>query len=213
MLCKRSFLSAVAALAAVASVSALPQNFDINQILAQANAAVPGLNSILNNPAFMASFSAQMASVNNILASNPNFFNTFLNGINIPTDLFDGINLPTDLGNFVMPSFTIPDFAAITVPTNFLDLVNGDDTPSTSKAAAKSTSKPAASKTGAAAPTTGAAAPTTGAAAKQTTEVVETDAPANGDAPNTKTKTSGAAGIKPAAGLLAAGLLTVVALF
>ncbi|KAJ2581653.1 hypothetical protein GGH95_001963 [Coemansia sp. RSA 1836] len=94
MLCKRAALSALAVVAAVGSVSAAPQNFDLDAILGQFTAVIPGINSLLKDPAFLASVSKQMGAFNEILAKNPGLMSDILNG-KIPTEL--NALIPTDL--------------------------------------------------------------------------------------------------------------------
>ncbi|KAJ2810055.1 hypothetical protein H4S07_002895 [Coemansia furcata] len=222
MLCKHTTLSALAVvIAAVGCASAAPQGVDVNAILAQANAAMPNIDALINNPAFLASISKQMGSLNDFLANNPNFFQTFMNGINIPafpTNILN--NIPNNgLGDFSLPPMAplptnfmadIPtdllagfSFPSIPVPTlTFLDNLgqNPQPHPSSTKSPSPKSSptKPAEANGDNTAPP----------AAKQTDESIDngSDKPAN-------SKSNAGANLKPAAGLFAAGIVAVAALF
>ncbi|KAJ2832519.1 hypothetical protein FBU31_002064 [Coemansia sp. 'formosensis'] len=245
MLCKHTTLSALAVvIAAVGCASAAPQGVDVNAILAQANAAMPNIDALINNPAFLASISKQMGSLNNFLANNPNFFQTFMNGINIPafpTNILNNIpnnglgdfslppmaplptNLLNDIPNNGLGDFSLPpmaplptnfmadiptnplagfSFPSIPVPTlTFLDNLgqNPQPHPSSTKSSPKSSpTKPAEANGDNTAPP----------AAKQTNESID-----NGSDKPAISKSNAGANLKPAAGLFAAGIVAVAALF
>ncbi|KAJ2738872.1 hypothetical protein GGI20_006204, partial [Coemansia sp. BCRC 34301] len=73
-------------------------------ILGQFTAALPGINTLINDPAFLASISKQMGAFNDMLAKNPGLMSDILNG-KIPTELINGL-IPTDLLDDLKPKPT-----------------------------------------------------------------------------------------------------------
>ncbi|KAJ2832746.1 hypothetical protein GGI24_001109 [Coemansia furcata] len=238
MLCKHTTLSALAVvIAAVGCASAAPQGVDVNAILAQANAAMPNIDALINNPAFLASISRQMGSLNNFLANNPNFFQTFLNGINIPafpTNILNNIpnnglgdfslpalptNLLNDIPNNGLGDFSLPPMAPL--PTNFMDVIPTDPLAGFSfpsipvptltfldNLGQNPQPHPSITKSSPTKPAQDNGDNTAPPAAKQTSESID-----NGSDKPAISKSNAGANLKPAAGLFAAGIVAVAALF
>ncbi|KAJ2064900.1 hypothetical protein GGI17_000707 [Coemansia sp. S146] len=192
MFCKRATLTALAAVVAtVGCASAAPQGIDIEALLAQANGAIPDLNSLINgalpnfsslinDPGFLASISKQMDAFNDFIAKNPDFFATYLNGGNIP-------GFPTDFLE--------------RLPTNFLD----DLVPKPSNT--KDSSKPSPTK-----PAGDDKSKSGDDKSKSGDDKHESDDDKH-ESSSGSSKPNAAASLKPVAGLFAAGVVAVAALF